>query len=75
MQEALDELRRELGDDRVPLSELVILGAREKTARLRAERDEADEARRWVAERIRARDVPVDAEAAEDVRRSGWTRP
>ncbi len=38
VQEALDELREELGDEQLQLSELVILGAREKLALLRAGR-------------------------------------
>ena len=72
---ALDELREELGEDRVPLSELVILGAREKLARVRAERESILERRRRLADRIRSRELPVDVEAAEEVRRSGWARP
>jgi hypothetical protein len=73
VKEALDELRRELGSDRVPLAELVVLGAREKVTRLRAERDATQAALDEVAEWIRTRTVPVDAEAAEEVRRTGWT--
>jgi hypothetical protein len=73
VKEALDELRRELGTDRVPLAEVVILGAEEKVRRLRSERDEAAAAGRQVAEWIRTRTVPVDPEAADEVRRTGWT--
>lgn len=69
---ALDELRRELGSDRVPLSELVVLGAQQKLARLRAEEARAVELRQGLAARIRSRDLPVSPEAADEVRRSGW---
>ena len=72
---ALDELRSELGRERIEFGELVILGAHQKVAQLRAERDDAASRRRRLAERIRRRDVPVDAAAADEVRRSGWARP
>lgn len=74
MQAALDELRTELGDDRVELSELVILGASEKVARLRAERDNGTARRHNLADRIRRREVLADREAAGEVRRAGWAR-
>ncbi|MDX6588768.1 MAG: hypothetical protein QOI84_42 [Solirubrobacterales bacterium] len=74
VQAALDELRRELGGGRVPLGELVILGANAKVAELRAERDDKATRRRRIAERIRSGESPVDLEAAEEVRRTGWAR-
>ena len=73
VQAALDELRQELGKDDVELAELVVLGAREKLERLRAV-DDRVALRRQLADRIRAREVPVDPRAAEEVRRSGWAR-
>jgi hypothetical protein len=75
VQAALDELREALGDDRVEMGELVILGAREKLSRVRAERDDTAVLRRRLADRIRSRDVPVDRAAADEVRRAGWVRP
>jgi hypothetical protein len=72
---ALDELRGELGDGRIEFGELVILGAQQKVAQLRAERDDAASKRRRLASRIRRRDVPVDRAAADEVRRAGWARP
>ena len=75
MQAALDELRGELRGDRVELSELVILGAREKVAQLRAEREGTGARRRELADRIRRRDLPADVKAADEVRRTGWARP
>jgi hypothetical protein len=57
---------------RIEFGELVILGAQQKVAQLRAERDDK---RRQPAARIRRRDVPVDRAAADEVRRAGWARP
>ncbi len=75
MQAALDDLRRETGTDRVELGELVVLGAREKLLRLRAERDDTAALRRRLADRVRLGQVPADRSAADEVRRSGWARP
>jgi hypothetical protein len=75
VQAALDELRGELRGERVEMSELVILGAREKVAQLRAEREGLAARRRALADRVRRHDVPADVAAADEVRRSGWARP
>jgi hypothetical protein len=75
VQAALDELREALGDDRLEMGELVILGAEQKLARVRAERDATAGLRRRLADRIRRRDVPADRAAADEVRRAGWARP
>jgi hypothetical protein len=72
---ALDELRDQLGDARIELGELVILGAHQKVAQLRAEQDDTESRRRQLAARIRRREVLVDRAAADEVRRSGWARP
>lgn len=74
VQNALDELRRELGTDRVELGELVVLGADAKLTALRAQREGGAALRRRLADRVRSRDVPVDREAADEVRASGWAR-
>jgi hypothetical protein len=71
---ALDELQREMGSDRIELGELVVLGADAKLAALRAERGGGETLRRRLADRIRARQLPVSLEAAEEVRASGWAR-
>jgi hypothetical protein len=75
VKEALDELRSELGTKKLPLAEVVILGAAEKVRRLRSEREDALSAGEQIAKWIRTKSVPVDPEAAEEVRRTGWTRP
>ena len=71
---ALDELRRETGSDHVELAELVILGAHEKVARLRQRESIEASLRERLAHRIRARDLPVEPAAADEVRRTGWSR-
>jgi len=63
-----------LGRDRIDLGELVIIGAYVKLAELRAEQDEVARRRRRLADRIRRGDSPVDREAAEEVRATGWAR-
>ena len=75
MRAALDELRGELGAKRVELGELVILGANAKLAQLRAERSDVSARRKALADRIRAHNLDLDIEAADEVRRSGWARP
>jgi hypothetical protein len=74
VQAALDELRDELGSERIELGELVVLGADVKLAALRAEREGAVALRRRLADRVRSRELPVSPEAAEEVRASGWAR-
>jgi hypothetical protein len=72
VQAALDDLRRETGEQRVPLAELVILGAQEKTRRLQNGRARDDELIADLAARIRRREPLVDPAAAEEVHRTGW---
>ena len=72
---ALSALREELGEQRVEMAELVVLGAREKLEQVRREREDLAARRARLAARIRARSLSVDAEAAATVRREGWARP
>jgi hypothetical protein len=74
VQAALDELRRELGTDRVELGELVVLGVDVKLATLRALRDDTAALRERLANRVRAHRTGVDRDAADEVRTSGWAR-
>src|SRR5207237_2345826 len=71
VQEALDELRRELGAERLEIAELVILGAREKLSRLRGEQARRAQLVKRLAGRIRHRRVPGEPEAAGGLRRTG----
>jgi hypothetical protein len=75
VQEALDNLRAVMGIDRLPLSEILILGAETRLAELREEEASKSDRVRRLADRIRAREPLADLEAAEEVRRTGWTRP
>jgi hypothetical protein len=74
VQAALDELRRELGSDRIELGELVVLGADAKLAALRAERADTAALRSRLASRVRSRRVGVDVDATDEVRAGGWAR-
>jgi hypothetical protein len=74
VQAALAELQAAMGDDRIELGELVVLGADAKLAALRAERLGETTLRRRLANRVRARELPVSREAADEVRASGWAR-
>jgi hypothetical protein len=74
VQAALNELRNELGTDRIELAELVVLGERAKLQDLRATRDQQADRRTRLADRVRSRRVGADLNAAESVRVSGWAR-
>lgn len=73
VQEALDELRAELGSDKLPMGELVRLGARARLAELRAEREDKAMRRRRLAERVRNRELPGNSEVAKEAKLM-WTR-
>jgi hypothetical protein len=73
VQEALDELRRELGEDGVELPDLVIRGARDKARELRGRRRSVQDARIRLARSIRDR-AGVDTEEvrlAEEAKQIG----
>ena len=67
---ALQSLRAVTGEERVSLSELVILGARAKAESIRAADDEATAALEELAEMVSSGSLPVDLDAAEEARRS-----
>jgi hypothetical protein len=75
VQAALDQLRQELGTDRIELGELVVLGAGAKLAAVRAARNDDAEKRRRLANRVRSRALRSDLAAADEVRAAGWARP
>jgi hypothetical protein len=74
VQAALHELRQELGDDRVELGELVVLGAGVKLEAIRSGRVDEAAKRRRLADRVRSRATAADVAAADEVRSSGWAR-
>jgi hypothetical protein len=74
VQAALDELRDELGGDRVELGELVVLGVAVKLDAIRSERNGDAAKRRRLADRVRSRTTGADIGAANEVRSQGWVR-
>jgi len=73
--EALAELRAEPGGADVPISELVVIGARTLAAEKRAERDVTEGLRNMLADRVLAGGPALgDPVAADEVRRTGWAR-
>ena len=69
---ALAPLRERLGE--VRLGELVVLGAQEKLRRLERDHAETRQARQRLAQRVLERRSGGDPEAADRVRREGWSR-
>lgn len=69
VQEALDELRAELGSGRIDFAELVTIGARAKVRELHAGGPAAGAARSRLVAMVRTRSIPVDLKAAEEAKR------
>ncbi|MEI7521283.1 MAG: hypothetical protein ACOYL4_03625 [Miltoncostaeaceae bacterium] len=73
--QALAELRAEPGGEDVPISELVVIGARTLAAEKRADRQASHALRAMLAERVLAGGPALgDPVAADEVRRTGWAR-
>ena len=73
--DALAALRAEPGGADVPISDLVVIGARTLTAEMRAQRNTDAALLAALADRVRAGGPsPVDVDAADEVRRAGWAR-
>jgi hypothetical protein len=60
-----------MGGERVDYAELVVLGARIKARQLPDDAKAARQAARRLAEMVRRRSIPVDVEAADEVKRLG----
>ena len=71
VREALDDLRARLTGQRIDFAELVVLGAGVKVRQLPDDLAAAQEAARRLATMVRARAIPVDVEAAEEVKHRG----
>lgn len=70
VKEALDELRRVQGGEKIEFSDLVVRGARDKARELKAASEPARKARFEIAEWIRSGNGPaVDLAAADEVKR------
>ncbi len=73
--QALAELRAEPGGEDVPISDLVVIGARTLAAEKRADREAGQALRAMLAERVLAGGPALgDPAAADEVRRTGWAR-
>lgn len=70
VQEALDELRRELGEDRIELPDLVIRGARDKVRELRIRRSADERKLDSLVEGIEAGALGLEPEIADEARRA-----
>jgi hypothetical protein len=69
VKEALDELRRAQGGEKIELPDLVIRGAKQKVREIEAADEPARRAREEVAEWIRAGTGPdIDLAAADEVK-------
>ncbi len=76
VQEALDELRSRLGKgERIDFAELVELGARAKTRRMRTEEATTEATLKRLADMVRTRSFPyeLDVAAADAVKHLGLT--
>jgi hypothetical protein len=71
VKEALDALRARVGNERIDYAELVVLGARLKTRQLPDDARAAREAAQRLAAMIRQRSIPVDVQAADEVKHLG----
>lgn len=72
MQAALDELRSKLREgEKIDFAELVTLGARVKARRLSTDEEATSVALKHLAEMVRTRSIPVDVQAADEVKRLG----
>lgn len=71
VREALDELRARLDGERIDYAELVVLGARTKVRQLPDDAKAAREAAQRLAGMVRGRSIPVDVDAADEVKRVG----
>lgn len=72
VQEALDELRSKLGDgEQIDFAELVTLGAQVKARQLSTDEQVTSAVLRSVADMIRTRSIPVDVDAADEVKHLG----
>jgi hypothetical protein len=71
VREALDGLRARLAGRRIDFAELVVLGAGVKVRQLPDDAAAAREAARRLATMVRHRAIPVDVEAAVEVKHRG----
>ncbi len=71
MRKALDDLRARLADQRIDFAELIVLGAGVKVRQLPDDAAAAREAAERLATMVRAGRVPVEVDAADEVKHIG----
>lgn len=71
VREALDDLRARLAGQRIDFAELVVLGAGLKVRQLPDDVATAQEAAGRLASMVRGRAIPVDVDAADEVKHRG----
>jgi hypothetical protein len=71
VREALDQLRARLDGGRIDYAELVVLGAQTKVRQLPDDAKASREAAQRLAELVSRRSIPVDVQAADQVKRLG----
>lgn len=71
VREALDGLRSRMAGERIDFAELVVLGAGVKVRQLPDDAAAAREAAARLAGMVRRREIPVDVDAAVEVKRRG----
>ncbi len=71
VRQALDTLRARLAGERIDFAELVVLGAGVKVRQLPDHAAAAHEAARRLAVLVKDRSIPVDVEAAAEVKHRG----
>jgi hypothetical protein len=74
VREALDELRRELGGERIEFPDLVIRGAHARLRELRGRRSADDRKLAVLVDAIEARDLGLDPTVADEARRAWLPR-
>jgi hypothetical protein len=72
VQAALDDLRRELGEDRIELPDLVIRGARERLREVRAQHSDGRRRLDGLLEAMETGAVKLDPAIAEEAR-GAWS--
>ena len=75
VREALDDLRARLAGQRIDFAELVVLGAGVKVRQLPDDAAAAKKAAGRLAEMVRARAVPIEVDAADEVKHRGLIAP
>ncbi|MBL6633292.1 MAG: hypothetical protein ISP32_02720 [Thermoleophilia bacterium] len=69
---SLAAVRERFGDEAASLPDLIVLGAEALLERARADEERVNRSRRALAEMIRQKSLPGDADAGLEAHESGW---